>query len=185
MTLGNRQGTPGNNDSHDAFDQPTNLTFAANGNIYIADGYVNGRVIEFTQDGEYVRHWGTNGKGDGMFHLVHDVTIDSKGLVYVADRVNERVQIFDETGKFLGKWTDIGSPWGICYVARENVIYMCDGKYDRVTKLSLDGKVLGMFGEWGKVAGKFDYLHGLAVDTDDSIYTVEIKNWRVQKWIKQ
>jgi len=186
MVIGNRQGVPGTNDALDAFNQPTNVAFAANGNIYVSDGYINGRVIEFTPEGEFVRKWGTRGKGDGMFNLVHDVTVDSKGLVYVADRTNERVQVFDETGKFLAKWSDVGAPWGICYVAKENVIYMCDGKYDRITKLSLEGKVLGQFGEWGKAAGKFDYVHGLAVDASDgSIYTVEIKNWRVQKWLRE
>ena len=144
-------------------------------------------MIEVTPEGEYVRHWGTHGTGDGMFNLVHDVAVDSNGLVYVADRTNERVQIFDENGKFLRKWTDVGAPWGLYYVAKENVIYMCDGWYDRITKLSLDGKVLGMFGSWGKVPGKFDFVHGLAVDpSDDSIYTVEIKNWAsVQKWLRQ
>jgi len=186
MVLGNRQGTPGNNDSKDAFDQPTNLCFRPDGSFYVTDGYVNSRVIEFNPDGEYLRHWGTAGKGDGQFTLVHDVVIDSKGLVYVADRQNARVQVFDETGKFLTKWTNAGAPWGLVYVAQEDAIYMCDGKYDRVVKLGLDGKVLGQFGSWGKTPGKFDYVHDIAFDpTDGSIYTAEIKNWRVQKFVRQ
>jgi DNA-binding beta-propeller fold protein YncE len=186
MVIGNRQGTPGNNDSHDAFNQPTNLCFRPDGNFYVTDGYVNSRVVEFSPDGEYLRHWGTPGQGDGQFNLVHDVVIDSKGLVYVADRTNARVQVFDETGRFITKWTNLGAPWGLAYSAREDAIYMCDGKYDRILKLSLDGKVLGQLGSWGKIPGRLDYVHDIALDpADGSIYTAEIKNWRVQKWVRQ
>jgi peptidylamidoglycolate lyase len=186
MVVGNRQGSPGNNDAKDAFNQPTNIAFRANGNFYVSDGYVNARIVEFTADGYYVRHWGTPGKEDGQFALVHDVVIDSKGLVYVADRRNERVQVFDDTGKFITKWTNIGAPWGLVYVAKENAIYMCDGKYDRVIKLSLDGEVLGVLGSYGKAPGKFDYVHDISFDpADGSIYTTEIKTWRVQKWVRQ
>jgi hypothetical protein len=66
---------------------------------------------------------------------MHDVTLDSSGRVYVADRTNQRVQIFDQNGKFLGKWADIGGPWGLCYVKRENALYMCDGVNDRIVKI--------------------------------------------------
>ncbi len=186
MVLGNRQGTPGNNDAKDAFDQPTNVCFRANGNFYVTDGYVNSRVVEFTPDGYYVRHWGKPGAEDGQFKLVHDVVVDSKGLVYVADRQNQRVQVFDDTGKFITKWTTVGAPWGLVYVPREDAIYMCDGKYDRVVKLSLDGKVLGQFGSYGTAPGKFSYVHDITFDpADGSIYTAEIKTWRVQKWVRQ
>ncbi|HWB85475.1 MAG TPA: peptidyl-alpha-hydroxyglycine alpha-amidating lyase family protein [Bryobacteraceae bacterium] len=186
MVIGNRQGVPGNNDAIDAFYRPTNVGFAANGDIYVSDGYVNSRVIEFNPAGEFVRKWGSKGTGDGEFNLVHDVQVDKNGRVYVADRTNERIQVFDPSGKFLTKWTGIGAPWGIYYVAKENAIYMCDGKYDRVIKLNLEGQVLGVLGSWGKTPGHFDYVHSIAVDrTDGSIYTVEIKNWRVQKFIRQ
>ena len=186
MVLGNRQGVPGNNDSHDAFYQPTNVAFRPNGNFYVSDGYVNSRVIEFNPQGEYVRHWGRKGTGDGEFDLVHDVVLDSKQRVYVADRRNERIQIFDESGKFLGKWTGIGAPWGLVYVAKEEAIYMCDGKYSRILKLNLEGQVLGVLSSWGKAPGKIDFAHSIAADpSDGSLYTVEIKNWRVQKWVHQ
>ena len=106
--------------------------------------------------------------------------------VYVADRRNERIQIFDESGKFLGKWTDIGAPWGLTYVPKEEAIYMCDGKYNRLLKLNLEGQVLGVLSSWGKAPGKIDYAHSIAADpADGSLYTVEIKNWRVQKWVHQ
>ena len=186
MVLGERQGTPGNDDSHDGFYRPTNVAFRQNGNFYVSDGYVNSRVIEFNPMGEFVRKWGRKGTGDGEFNLVHDVAIDSKGRVYVADRNNERIQIFDDTGKFLGKWTDIGAPWGLVYAAKEQAIYMCDGKYNRILKLNLEGQVLGVLSSWGKAPGKLDYAHSITYDpADGSLYTAEIKNWRVQKWVGQ
>ena len=185
MILGNRQGVPGNNDSKDAFNEPTNLAFAPNGDFFVSDGYVNSRVIKFNKDGEYLAHWGKHGTGDGEFNLVHDVVLDKQGRVYVADRTNQRVQIFDSNGKFLGKWTDIGAPWGLDYVASENAIYMCDGLNNRVVKLNTDGQILGVLGSYGKVPGKFDFAHSIAVDSAGSIYVAEIKNWRVQKFVKE
>jgi hypothetical protein len=78
------------------------------------------------------------------------VAIDSKGRVYVADRVNERIQVFDDTGKFLGKWTNIGAPWGLAYAAKEEAICMCDGRYNRIVQLNLEGQVLGVPGSWAE-----------------------------------
>jgi DNA-binding beta-propeller fold protein YncE len=185
MVLGNRQGTAGNDDAEDAFNRPTNVAFRANGNFYVSDGYVNSRVVEFNPAGEFVRKWGTKGTGDGQFNLVHDVAVDTQGRVYVADRLNERIQVFNDHGKFLTQWPGIGSPWGIYYIAKEQAIYMCDGKYNRILKLNLEGQVLGVLSSWGKAPGKVDYVHSIAVDpADSSIYTAEIKNWRVQKWAR-
>jgi DNA-binding beta-propeller fold protein YncE len=182
MILGSRQGTAGNNDSKDAFNEPTGIAFGANGDLYISDGYVNARVIKFNRDGEYITHWGKKGTGDGEFNLVHDVCLDSQERVYVADRTNQRVQIFDSNGKFLGKWTDIGAPWGLIYSRKENCIYMCDGLNNRIVKLSLEGQILGTLGSYGKTPGKLDFAHNIAVDSSGALYVAEIKNWRVQKF---
>jgi DNA-binding beta-propeller fold protein YncE len=176
--------SPGNDESTDAFNEPTGIAFAKNGDFYVSDGYVNSRVVKFNQDGMHLLHWGSKGTGDGQFNLVHDVTLDSQERVYVADRTNQRIQIFDSSGKFLGKWTGIGAPWGITYVAKEDAIYMCDGFSNRVVKLSLDGEVLGVLGSYGRTPGNFDFVHNIAVDSSGSIYVVEIKNWRVQKFAK-
>ncbi len=182
MVLGR---SAGNNDAKDAFNEPTGVAFTPDGGFYVSDGYVNSRVIQFNKDGMYQRHWGAKGKADGEFNLVHDVALDSKGRVYVADRSNSRVQIFDSTGKYLGKWTDVGAPWGLYYVQREEAIYMCDGGNNRVVKLNLDGQVLGVLGSYGRIPGKFDFAHNIAVDSEGSIYVAEIKNWRVQKFARQ
>lgn len=173
---------PGTNESRYAFHQPTAVAFAPEGDFYVADGYGNSRVVKFNKDGEYLLHWGRKGTGDGEFNLVHDVCVDSRGRVYVADRGNARVQIFDSGGTFLGKWTDAGSPWGLYYVPREEAIYMADGANHRVVKLNLEGKVLGVLGGFGKAPGKFDLAHNLAVDSTGSIYVAEINTWRLQKF---
>jgi DNA-binding beta-propeller fold protein YncE len=182
MVLGNRQGTPGDNESKSAFNEPTGIAFGSNGDLYISDGYINSRVVKFNRDGEYITHWGRKGTGDGEFNLVHDVCLDSQGRVYVADRTNQRVQIFDGNGKFLGKWTDIGAPWGLVYSRQENCIYMADGLNNRVVKLNLEGQIQGILGGYGKVPGKFDFVHNIALDSTGAIYVAEIKNWRVQKF---
>jgi tripartite motif-containing protein 71 len=145
---------------------------------------VNSRVIKFNKDGEYLTHWGHKGTGDGEFDLVHDVALDSQGRVYVGDRSNKRVQIFDQAGKFLGKWTDVGSPFGLYYVRSENALYLCDGANNRIVKLNLDGQVVGVLSSYGKTPGKLDVAHYLAVDSTGAIYVAEIKNWRVQKFAK-
>ena len=110
------------------------------------------------------------------------MAVDSKGLVYVADRSNKRVQIFDADGKFINKWTDVGQPWGLAYSAKENAIYIADGMNNRVVKVNMDGQVQGVLGSYGKVQGKFDFAHNIAVDSTGAIYVAEIKNWRVQKF---
>lgn len=184
MMVGGQQGKAGGNDSRSEFNQPTGIAFAPNGDFYVSDGYGNSRVIKFNRDGEYLTHWGRKGSGDGEFNLPHDVCLDSAGRVYVADRTNQRVQIFDANGRFLGKWTDVGVPWGLAYASAENAIYMADGVNDRVVKLNLDGQVLGVLGSHGKSPGKFDFAHNIAVDSTGAIYVVEIKNWRVQKFAK-
>src|SRR2546426_4768242 len=182
MVITNSYNKPGDNDSKYFFNEPTGLAFAPDGSFYVSDGYVNSRVVKYSKEGDYLLHWGRKGTGDGEFNLVHDVCVDAQGLVYVADRTNARVQIFDANGKFLRKWTHAGSPYGLHYARRENMIYMVDGTNNRVVKLNLDGKILGTLGSFGKAAGKFDAAHHITVDSEGSIYVAEIRNWRVQKF---
>jgi DNA-binding beta-propeller fold protein YncE len=138
--------------------------------------------VKYNPQGEYIKQWGTAGKDDGQFNLVHDVVLDSAGRVYVADRANDRIQIFDREGKFLNKWTGLGQPWGLAYSKKDNAIFMCDGKNNRVLKLNTDGQILGELGSFGKAPGKLDFAHHMAVDSHGSVYVAEVKNWRVQKW---
>jgi sugar lactone lactonase YvrE len=184
QVIGAPGGNAGTMESKDAFNRPTGVAFGPGGEFYVSDGYVNSRVVRYGKDGVYQKQWGKAGTGDGEFRTVHDVTVDSKGRVYVADRENHRVQVFDGDGKLITKWTDVGSPWGLYYVAKENAIYMADGYANRVVKLNTEGQILGVLGSYGKTPGKFDFAHHLAVDSTGAIYVAEIKNWRVQKFAK-
>lgn len=176
------QAAAANNDVKYGFNRPTSLAFHPNGDIYVSDGYLNARVVRYTKQLEYVQQWGKKGKGDSEFDIAHDITIDKRGRIYVADRTNNRVQIFDASGNLLGKWTDLGQPWGLYYAKNEDAIYMADGENNRVVKVNLDGQILGTLGGFGKAPGKFDFAHHLSVDSSGSIYVAEIKNWRVQKF---
>jgi DNA-binding beta-propeller fold protein YncE len=181
MLLGT--GAPAaDNSAKYAFNRPANLNFGPEGDLFIADGYGNSRVVHYSKDGEYLSQWGTKGTGDGEFNLVHDVALDSTGRVYVADRINKRVQIFDQQGRFLGKWTDLGTVQGLYYVKREDVLYMCDLDA-RILKVNLDGKVLGVIGSFGKRPGKIDIPHYLAVDSTGAVYVADFRNWRVEKFV--
>ena len=126
MQIGNAGGTPGTNNSKDAFSRPTGLAFLPNGDFFVSDGYENSRVVKFNRDGEYVMQiGGTRGKGPGEFDIAHDVAVDEKGRIYVADRENYRVQIFDPAGTLVATWKNVGSPWGLAYSEREGMLYIC------------------------------------------------------------
>lgn len=184
MVVGNVGARPAaNNDEQYAFNRPTSVAFDTDGNFYVSDGYENARVVKYSKAGDFLKQWGVAGKGDGEFNLVHDVVFDGQQRLYVADRTNNRVQIFDRDGKFLNKWTDLGQPWGLAYSKRDNSIYMCDGQNNRVLKLNTDGQILGQLGSFGKAAGRLDFAHHMAVDSRGAIYVAEVKNWRVQKWV--
>jgi sugar lactone lactonase YvrE len=184
MVLGYRQGFPGDNNSKDYFNEPTGIAFAANGDMFVADGYVNSRVVKYDKEGRYLMHWGTRGSGDGEFHLAHDVVIDRRGRVIVADRTNGRIQLFDQSGKFLTKWSGFGRPYGLAYSEQEDSLYVCDGEAGRIVRLNSEGQVTGVLDAPGKLPGRITAAHHLAVDSRGDLYTAEVRNWRVQKFAK-
>jgi DNA-binding beta-propeller fold protein YncE len=183
MVFGDVGGRAGNNDTPYAYDRPTAVAFRAGGGFYLSDGYGNSRVVEYAKNGDLVRQWGKKGSAPGEFNLVHDVLTTPDGKVYVADRDNDRVQVFDAAGKFLAQWTGHGSAWGLAHLKSEDAIYMSDGKNNRIAKLNRDGKLLGLYGSFGKAPGRFDFPHHIAVDSKGALYVAEIKNWRVQKFV--
>lgn len=90
----------------------TDIAFGPNGRLFIADGYRNARIVEYTADGKLVRQWGSQGSGPGQFSLPHGIVFNG-GILYVADRENNRVQRFDLDGRFLGEWTHLGKPYSL------------------------------------------------------------------------
>jgi DNA-binding beta-propeller fold protein YncE len=179
LVLG-RKNTPGETEMN--FNRPTDVAFAPNGDIYVADGYGNSRVMRFDREGRFISAWGKKGTKPGEFNLPHAVAVDRKGRVYVGDRENFRMQLFSAEGKFLEEWTHVGSPWGLAMTERDE-LFLCDGHANRVVKLTLEGKVKGTFGVPGRTAGRLVFAHHLAVDAEGAVYVAEIKNWRVQKFV--
>src|SRR6202162_235306 len=161
------------------FNKPADVAFAKNGDIYVADGYGNSRVVKFDRDGNYLKAWGKYGTGIGEFDLPHTVAVDNQNRVYVGDRENQRIQIFDSEGKFIQQWTGIGYPYGLLITPDQHV-WMVDGGYDRIVELDGDGKILGAFGEPGHQPGQMAWGHFIAMGPDQTIYVADVLNWRFQ-----
>jgi DNA-binding beta-propeller fold protein YncE len=191
------------------FRQPTDVTWDLEGNTFISDGYVNSRVAEYDKNGDWVRQWGQPGQGPGEFNTPHSIAADAHGNIYVADRGNRRIQVFDHEGTFLREmridvpappdaqpWMGSppapdgpatmqpGAPWAICITpGPTQYLYASDGFPGRVYKLSLDGEVLGMLGRSGRQPKQFGWIHEMACPSENEIYVAELLNWRVQKLI--
>lgn len=190
------------------FRQVTDIAWDSAGNTYISDGYINSRVAKFDRNGNWIKSWGEPGDQPGQFNTPHSIAIDAQNQVYVADRGNRRIQVFDTDGNFLRQITiDVpvppnarpaignrptattgtmspGSPWAICITpGPRQVLYASDAFPGRIYKLSLDGKLLGMLGESGKQPKQFGWIHQMACPSENELYVAELLNWRVQKLV--
>jgi sugar lactone lactonase YvrE len=127
MTLG-VPGVPGADETH--FNAPSDVAVMANGDIIVADGHggeTNGRIVRFDKNGKFIKAWGKPGSGPGEFDEPHGLAIDSQGRIFVADRANNRIQIFDEDGKLLDTWKQFGRPSGIAIDASDT-LYVADSQ---------------------------------------------------------
>lgn len=178
MTLG-KKGITGDNTSHDTFNGMADLAVAKNGDLFIADGEgPNTRVVRFAKDGSFMKWWGGKGVDPGQFNVPHSIAIDSKGLVYVADRSNNRIQIFDQTGRFLRQWTNFGTPWGL--FIKGDRIYVVDGTANNCLLIASlkDGRVL-------EKIGGLNNPTAVTVDSKDAIYVGEVNGTNVTKLVKK
>src|SRR3989442_12791321 len=139
LALG-RMRIPGDDVLH--FNQPTDVAWDRDGNIYVTDGYGSSLVLKFDKDGRPLLGWGMKGSGPGQFDTPHTIVIDGD-LVYVGDRENARIQIFDRNGRFLRQWK-FGSPFGLV-LAPDHSLYMADAIAGRILKIDSEGKVVGSF----------------------------------------
>ncbi len=166
------------------FNRPTDVAFDRDGNVYVSDGYGNSRVVKYTSDGEYVTEWGEYGSEPGQFNLPHTIYVDSDNRVWVGDRNNRRIQIFDTDGALLEVWDHVGHPWGFAPASDGNV-WMADGTANRVVKLSPDGEIVGAFGEPGRSTGKLGWVHYLTELRDGSLILSEIVSHRASRYVKE
>jgi DNA-binding beta-propeller fold protein YncE len=171
------------------FIRPTDVAWDSQGNIYVADGYGNSRVAKFDRNGKWIMNWGKRGSGPGEFNVLHGIAIDAANNVYVADRDNKRIQVFDANGTFKTQFRNVGSPWAICmtsgpnqflYVSNSNSPYNLD--YDgEILKMTLDGRIVGKFGRAGKMLKEFGTVNSIDCRTENELLVGELLNWRVQK----
>lgn len=174
------KGQPGEDERH--FNKPADVAFAPNGDVYVADGYGNSRVVRFSRDGKYLGTWGKPGRGEGEFHLVHSVAIDRRGRVYVADRENDRIQVFTAEGKFQAQWKDVGRPFGL-WMTPDQRLFVADGRDNTVSIYDLEGKRLARWGGTGDAPGQMNLAHLITVDDQGAVYVTEINGKRVQKFV--
>lgn len=203
LTLGEAR-VPGTDRMH--FDQPTDVAVLPNGSFYVSDGYGNARVVKFNAAGRYQLEWGRKGTGPGEFDLPHAIDVDSRGHVYVADRANGRIQVFDGSGRFFAQWrsADLGRPFSIAISGDRAVVVdggdqsVCSvdpfqagssecGRLDRSggAEVDMSGRVVTRFGRFGNYDGQFRVAHDVAVANDGSIFVVDVGGQRVQRFIRQ
>jgi DNA-binding beta-propeller fold protein YncE len=162
------------------FNLPTDIAFAPDGSMFMSDGYGNARVHKFSADGQHLFSWGEPGTGPGEFNLPHGVWIDRRGRLLVADRENDRVQVFDQQGKLLDIWkTELIGP-AFFYVDKDDIVYIAEHNSGMVSILTLDGERLA---RWGAPIHRS--CHGIWGDSHGDIYVVMPGEWgRVRKVIK-
>jgi hypothetical protein len=190
------------------FRQVTDMAWNAAGDTFISDGYINSRVAKYDKNGKWMKSFGEPGSGPGQLNTPHSIATDAQGNVYVANRGNSRIEVFDGDGKYLrnikisepfdyantvpliGNKPPVdlvgtmgpGAPWTVCITPGPNqVLYASDAFPGRVYKISLDGKVLGKLGGTGRQLKEFGWIHEIACPSENEIYVGELINWRMQK----
>jgi len=173
------------------FAVPTQVAIDSNNqDLYVADGYSNAKVHKYNKDGKYLFSWGESGTGEGQFNIVHNISTDSEGLVYVADRENHRIQVFDKNGNYLDQWINL-SRAACLYIdkrGKEDIFYV--GEYfsgiasndtgidlgPRISIFNKSGELLSRVGidSYGPSVGRFYSPHGISVDSKGNIYVAEV-----------
>ena len=192
MTLGTRGGAaaPG------YFYQPNDILVAPNGTIFVSEGHggANSRILKFSKDGKLVKTWGTKGSGDGQLDGPHALAMDSRGRLFVGDRSNNRIVIFDQDGKQLDVWRQFSRPSGI-YIDKRDVIYVADSESESVSRnhdgwkrgirigSARDGSVTAFIPDPVDKATGTSAAEGVAADADGNIYGAEVGPKAVKKYV--
>lgn len=196
------------------FNGPTDVAWDPDGNIFVSDGYVNSRIAKMDPWGDWITSWGSYGEGGehadenpGNIRNPHNMQADRDGNVYIADRGNRRIQVFDKNGSFqrfihldapydktrhpvLGNLPpaderpDETAPWVLCITeTTPQYLFAADVEPGRIYKMTLDGEILGMLGESGRRPNQFNWLHGMSCRSDKELLVADMNNWRVLRLI--
>ena len=195
MTLGTA-GVAG--EGPNIFNGPTDVVTAPNGDIFVSDGHVDnqGRVVKFSKDGKFVKAWGKVGTGPGEFDIPHSITMDARGRLVVADRRNNRVQIFDQDGTFIDQWKQFGRPSGV-FVDRNDILYVADSQsnamlnpgFTRGVRIgsARDGKATAFipFVEADPDGNANAGMEGIAADSKGNVFVGETTTATLKKFAKR
>jgi hypothetical protein len=205
LTLGTK-GESGEDNSH--FNQPTDLAISPSGDVFISDGYVNSRVVHYDKNGKFVKAWGKLGVAPGEFSLPHGIAMDSRGRLYVVDRNNGRVQVFEQSGKHITEWRNIINPWAIWITPKDEVFVVgstpaqwwetqpgptamngVPAKDQIVVKFDTDGRVRELWafplgaGASAK-PGELNWAHAITVDSKGDLYIGDIRGRQARKFAR-
>lgn len=163
------------------FGRPTDVAFDSNDNIFISDGYKNSRVVKVNKDGTWNKAVGTRGAGMNQFNTVHAITTDAKNNVYVADRGNRRIQVYDDNLNFVKSIANVGAPWSVCTSPMPNQYLFSGDGNGKVYKLDMNGNLVG----WAQTSqghGQTGCLiHEIHCESDTVIYKGDCSTWTVEK----
>jgi sugar lactone lactonase YvrE len=194
MTL----GQPGVSGSGPAlFDQPNDVLIADNGDIFVADSHRNGknnRIVRLTQDGRFIKEWGTKGSGPGQISEPHTIAMDSRGRLFVGDRENNRIQIFDQDGRLLDEWRQFGRPSGI-FITADDTIYVADSESGPDTGAhelpgikkgirigsARDGSVRAFIEDMESTAADHSGAEGVGVDAQGNVYGAVVRRQMLER----
>ena len=192
---------------------PTDVTWDQDENIYVSDGYVNSRIAKYDKYGDWITSWGKYGKGgrnadESPYNIdnPHNLQADRQGNIYVADRGNRRIQVFDRDGTFKrflflnapydkthhpvfgnlpkdpSTRPDQTEPWTMCISpTTPQYLWVMDAEPGRLYKMTLDGKILGVMGSSGRRLGQFSWPHAIACPSEETLFIADMNNWRVIK----
>jgi hypothetical protein len=199
MTLG-KAGVAG--DGPDAFNAPSDVLVAPNGDVFVADGHggkTNARIVKFSPDGQFIKAWGKAGSGQGEFNVPHRLAMDSAGRLFVADRSNNRIQIFDQDGKLIAEWEQFGRPSGI-FIDPNDMLYSADSESNNAQNLGVkrgiyignakDGKVTAFIPDpeppkEGTGPGHGTFSEGVTVDRAGNVYGAEVNARDLKRYVRK
>jgi sugar lactone lactonase YvrE len=197
MTL----GKPGGGNEPDYFFQPNDVYVVPNGDIFVSEGHAStpgstARVLKFDKTGKLIKTWGKWGSGDGEFDQPHSIAMDSRGRLFIGDRNNNRVQIFDQDGKFIDKWYQFSRPSGV-YIDKNDILYVADSESMSVSRnhdgwkrgirigSTKDGKVTAFIPDPDEKATGTSAAEGVVVDSMGNVYGAEVGPKAVKKYSKK